>query len=80
MANGKSTICSTLSATRPGMPDFEIDVSRMIWDSRYRYRDGATTDSCIGDSWRRVARALASVEPKRRKEWEARFLELLEDF
>jgi ribonucleoside-diphosphate reductase alpha chain len=62
------------------MTDFEIDVSRTIWESRYRYRGGAAEDTCLGDSWARVARALASVEQDQRDAWERRFLALLEGF
>ena len=39
-------------------------ISQQIWDSRYRYRvDGVARDSGVQDTWRRVARALAAVEP-----------------
>lgn len=57
------------------------DISRHIWESKYRFRreDGAG-DGCIEDTWRRVARALAGVEPHDREAWEARFYSALEDF
>jgi ribonucleoside-diphosphate reductase alpha chain len=60
---------------------FEIDISRMIWESRYRYgAAGAPPEQDIRDSWRRVAGALASVETGHRETWETRFIDLLEDF
>jgi ribonucleoside-diphosphate reductase alpha chain len=57
------------------------DISRHIWDSKYRFRreDGAG-DGCIEDTWRRVARALSSAEPHDRDAWESRFHAALEDF
>ena len=55
-------------------------ISRLIWDSRYRYREGDEVhDSDITDSWRRVARALAGVETRAKHSWEEAFYELLAD-
>ena len=60
---------------------FEIDISRLIWTTRYQYhRDGEPIDATVFDSWRRVAGALASVESDRQFDWQARFYELLRDF
>ena len=60
---------------------FETEISRLIWDSRYRYRaDGVARDARLEDSWRRVAKALAGVESGQRTQWELRFFELLDDF
>ncbi len=60
---------------------FDSEISRLIWDSRYRYRsDGVVRDRTIEDSWRRVAHALAGVEATGQVEWERRFFELLQDF
>lgn len=56
---------------------FDNPISRQIWQTKYRY---AQSDRRIEDSWRRVARALASAEPKDREAWEARFYALLSDF
>jgi ribonucleoside-diphosphate reductase alpha chain len=63
-------------------PDpFEIALSRQIWDSRYRYRaEGVVRDRTVYDTWRRVARALASVEREDPKEREQRYYGLLRDF
>ncbi len=60
---------------------FETEISRLIWDSRYRYRvNGVVRDARVEDSWRRVARALAGVETTERQHWERRFFDLLADF
>ncbi len=58
-------------------------ISREIWEMKYRYvpTDGNEGDSCIEDTWLRVARAAASVEKSReRRRWERAFLDILEDF
>ncbi len=54
---------------------FASDISRMIWDSRYRQPG----EGRIEDSWDRVARALAAVEP-RPGDWEDRFRAALDGF
>lgn len=60
---------------------FTTEVSRHIWESKYRFRDGDVIhDVTIEDTWRRVAHALASVEPKDQQQWETRFYHVLEDF
>jgi ribonucleoside-diphosphate reductase alpha chain len=60
---------------------FEIEVSRRIWETRYRFacadRSG---DRSIEDSWRRVAAALASVEKRDRSAREESFYSILADF
>ncbi len=56
-------------------------VSRSIWESKYQFRSGdKIIDRDIGDTWRRVARALAAEEPKDAPLWEERFLSILENF
>ena len=65
------------------MPDdvFTTEVSRHVWESRYRHHAGAAVhDRTIEDTWRRVARALAAVEPRDRDLWEERFLAVLRGF
>jgi len=60
---------------------FTTAVSRLIWESKYRCRDGDTVhDASITDSWRRVARALAAQEAGEQARWETAFYQLLEDF
>ncbi len=60
-------------------PPFDSPVSELIWSGRYRLQEDGS-ESCIEESWRRVAGALASVEPDRRSYWEERFYQALEDF
>ena len=58
-------------------------ISQQIWDMKYRLKgpDGAPLDKTIEDSWRRVARTLATVEDEAaRPQWEARFFEAMQDF
>jgi ribonucleoside-diphosphate reductase alpha chain len=60
---------------------FITPIARLIWDSKYRYRDGVRVhDADITETWRRVAQALASVETRDRVHWEAAFYRLLEGF
>ncbi len=56
-------------------------ISQQIWDMKYRLKapDGSPVDRTIEDTWRRVARALASVE-KEPARWEAEFHSAMEDF
>ena len=56
--------------------EFSIDVAREIWETKYR-RAG---ERDVRDTWRRVAAALAAVEPTDADGWSARFFALLEDF
>ncbi|OGI46579.1 MAG: ribonucleoside-diphosphate reductase, adenosylcobalamin-dependent [Candidatus Muproteobacteria bacterium RIFCSPHIGHO2_01_FULL_65_16] len=60
---------------------FTADISRHVWDTKYRFRDGDVLhDRGIEDTWRRVARALAAVEKSDPAGWEGRFYAALEDF
>jgi ribonucleoside-diphosphate reductase alpha chain len=60
---------------------FTTPLSRMIWDTRYRYRDsGIVLDKDVDASWRRVAHALATVEARAQDGWEEAFYQLLADF
>ncbi len=56
-------------------------ISQQIWDMKYRLKgpDGAVVDAALEDTWRRVARALASVEAEP-EVWEERFYGALEGF
>ncbi len=58
-----------------------LPISSRIWDMKYRLKaaDGTPVDGTIEDSWRRVARALASVEAEPAR-WEPEFYRALEDF
>ena len=67
------------------MAQLRTEIARFIWDTKYRYRNGERSgagihDGCIEDTWRRVARALASVEPVAAEQWEERFYHNLEGF
>jgi len=60
---------------------FRAAISRHIWDSKYRWREGDTVrDQSIEDSWRRIAGALAAAEAHDREQWAQRFYETLKDF
>ncbi|WP_380053676.1 adenosylcobalamin-dependent ribonucleoside-diphosphate reductase [Falsihalocynthiibacter sp. SS001] len=63
------------------MSRFSAPIAEQIWDMKYRFKnaDGTAVDASVEDSWRRIARALASVEEKP-EEWEGKFYEALEDF
>ncbi len=63
------------------MSRFAAPIAEQIWDMKYRMKDaeGQPVDGTVEDSWRRVARDLASVE-KKPAEWEDRFYAALEDF
>lgn len=64
------------------MPDpLETALSRRIWAQRYQYRRGdLSIDADIEETWRRVARAAASVEGDRASSWQVQFEALLRDF
>ncbi len=57
-----------------------MDISRHIWETKYRHADRQNAEHSIGETWRRVSRALAAVEPADRSAWEDRFFQILQDF
>ena len=63
------------------MSRFPAPIAEQIWDMKYRLKeaDGTPIDVTVEDSWRRVARDLASVETDKAA-WETRFYAALEDF
>ena len=63
------------------MSRFAAPIAEQIWDMKYRFKeaDGTPIDGVVEDSWRRIARALASVESDASL-WEDRFYSALEDF
>ena len=63
------------------MTRFAAPIAEQIWDMKYRLKaaDGTALETCVEDSWRRIARATAAVE-KHPGEWEDRFFAALEDF
>jgi ribonucleoside-diphosphate reductase alpha chain len=60
---------------------FSADISEQIWDMKYRLKtaEGDALDTSVGESWTRVATALASVEGKP-DDWQPIFYSALEDF
>jgi ribonucleoside-diphosphate reductase alpha chain len=62
------------------MNEFTADISRYIWETKYRYANGTGRERSITQTWRRIARALAAVEPKDSAAWEDRFFSILHDF
>jgi ribonucleoside-diphosphate reductase alpha chain len=54
------------------------DISRFVWETRYRDPDARPAEAGIEDSWRRVARAVAAAE-RETATWARRYLDLLED-
>jgi ribonucleoside-diphosphate reductase alpha chain len=63
------------------MTRFAAPIAEQIWQMKYRLKgaDGTPIDRTVEDSWRRVARALASVEADPAA-WEGRFFDALSDF
>lgn len=63
------------------MSRFTAPIAEQIWDMKYRFKeaDGTPIDTTVEDTWRRIARSLASVE-KDPIHWEERFYSALEDF
>ncbi|MEO0664414.1 MAG: ribonucleotide reductase N-terminal alpha domain-containing protein, partial [Pseudomonadota bacterium] len=63
------------------MTRFTAPIAEQIWDMKYRLKeaDGTVVDESVEDTWRRVARSLASVEQDT-KGYEAAFYEALSDF
>ena len=63
------------------MSRFAAPIAEQIWDMKYRLKavDGTAIDGTVEDTWRRIARALASVEVEP-EVWEPRFYAALEDF
>src|SRR5690606_28384271 len=66
---------------RPGDDVFRCEISRHIWDTRYRFRDGERViDQTIDDTWWRISRALAGAESQDRETWAGRFHAVLAGF
>ncbi|SMY05980.1 adenosylcobalamin-dependent ribonucleoside-diphosphate reductase [Flavimaricola marinus] len=63
------------------MTRFAAPIAEQIWDMKYRFKeaDGKALDETVEDTWRRIAKALATVE-KDKKGWEDKFYSALEDF
>jgi ribonucleoside-diphosphate reductase alpha chain len=63
------------------MSRFAAPIAEQIWDMKYRLKsqDGTPVDTSVEDTWRRIARALASVETDS-GHWEERFYAALDGF
>ena len=63
------------------MTSFAAPIAEQIWDMKYRFKDadGTPIDASVEDTWRRIARSLASVESDP-KHWEDEFYSALSDF
>ena len=64
---------------RPVNNSAPSDLSRFIWETRYRDLEAQPPENSIADSWRRVAQAVAAIEPDPAL-WQERFLSILRDF
>ena len=62
------------------MHTLNTDISSHVWETKYRYVDQEIRERAISDTWRRIARALAAVEPEHAEIWEDRFFRMLQDF
>ncbi len=68
---------STGAVTDP----FIQDISQLVWESKYRFRSqGGAREASVGDSWQRVADAVAGAENKDREGWSRRFHKALDEF
>ncbi|PCH67623.1 MAG: ribonucleoside-diphosphate reductase, adenosylcobalamin-dependent [Rhodobacteraceae bacterium] len=63
------------------MTRFTAAIAEQIWDMKYRFKDatGAPIDRTLEDTWRRIARDLATAEDDP-SQWEDTFYRALEDF
>ena len=60
---------------------FHTEISKHIWEKKYRYEDDEKLhDQTIQDSWKRIAKSLASVEKQNKKYWQQEFYKILESF
>jgi len=62
------------------MDEFANEISRHVWQTKYRFAERGVSERGVADTWRRIAHALAAVEPNDAALWETRFFELLQDF
>ena len=54
------------------------EIAHHVWQTKYRYKeDSHLRDETIEDTWRRVARVIAAVEPHDREWWQNKFFEIL---
>ena len=74
-----------MSTQQPKEP-FRAAIAQHIWRTKYRFTgedaraEGSDGDRTVQDSWDRIARALAAVEPRDAAGWRQRFTAILRDF
>ncbi|MFI4974930.1 MAG: hypothetical protein ACHP84_10360 [Caulobacterales bacterium] len=56
------------------------DISRRIWEAKYRTSDGVRSEQAIADPGRRVAAAIAAFETSNAEYWRREFLKTLRNF
>ncbi len=57
------------------------EIAHHVWETKYGYiEDGLFRDETIKDTWRRVTRAIAAVEPRDREWWQNKFFEILNGY
>jgi ribonucleoside-diphosphate reductase alpha chain len=63
-------------------PHFTVPIAQHIWDTKYtkyrHYERGVALDTCVEDTWQRVAKALA-VPENNADDWVACFYSILCD-
>jgi ribonucleoside-diphosphate reductase alpha chain len=74
------TLTSSRRRESAFMDDFAAGISQHVWKAKYRYVSPSAREQTVADSWRRIARALARVEPEDAKSWDDRFFAILSDF
>jgi ribonucleoside-diphosphate reductase alpha chain len=62
------------------MSGFPAEISRHVWETKYRYADHDACEQTIVETWRRIARALAAIEGENAPTWAERFFSILTDF
>jgi ribonucleoside-diphosphate reductase alpha chain len=62
---------------RAAVGSVPMDISHHIWETKYCCTEPSAMERTIADTWRRVARALATVEPVDPSGWEERFYRIL---
>ena len=62
------------------MDDLTNEISRHVWQTKYRFADRGHGERGVADTWRRIAHTLATVEPEYAARWEEHFFGLLQDF
>jgi ribonucleoside-diphosphate reductase alpha chain len=57
------------------------EIAHHIWQTKYRHKeDSRFYEHTIEDTWRRVARAIAAVEPRDRELWQDKFSQILKGY